>query len=331
MKHRPLGRTGQTISMIGLGCVTFGREIDQDMSFRIMDYAVEQGISWLDTAEGYGGGNAREYRRTALGVNDIREVSGEVGSSEHIIGRWLQARGCRDRITVCTKVSGGNNSPENIDRALSTSLERLQTDYVDIYELHTPDDAVPIQETLSTLAPHVYAGRVRTIGCSNISAAQLREALDVSDARDYPRFEVVQPPYSLASPEAETALFPLCRQEQIAVTTFSPLAAGFLAGKYLSDRSKFPLGSRFDIIPGHADIYFNDRNFRIVDRLREKAQQLDLPMVRLAMAWAMSSPDVTSVIVGARTTDHIDNAMKACEMRLDPALRAEMSAWTREG
>ena len=168
MEQRPLGRTGLTISAIGLGCVTFGREIDEDMSYRIMDYAVEKGITWLDTAEGYGGGNARAYRRDRLGVDDIREVSGEMGSSECILGRWMQSRGCRDQMILCTKVSTGNQ-PENIHRALSDSLDRLGTDYVDLYKLHKSDPDVPIDETLGALTEHVEAGRIHVIGCSNLS------------------------------------------------------------------------------------------------------------------------------------------------------------------
>lgn len=326
MKHKPVGRSKLRITDIGLGTVTFGREIAEDASWRILDHAMENGISWIDTAEAYGGGNARAYRRNALGVEDVREESGELGSSELIVGRWMQTRGCRDQVTICTKVSSGNR-PENIDRALTVSLERLQVDRVDLYELHSPDANTPIVESLGALAVHVDAGRISVIGCSNFSQTQLKEAAEASWAHGYPRFEVVQPPYSLAAPGAQTELFPYCRQEEIAVTSFSPLGAGFLSGKYTPDRSAFPERSRFHVIPAHADIYFNDRNFRLVDKLRQKASQLGVPMVRLAMAWAMTHPDVTSVIVGARTTDHLDNAFEARAMNLDPDLRAEMTGW----
>ena len=326
MAFKPLGCSGQQISSIGLGTVTFGREIPADASWRILDHALENGISWLDTAEAYGGGNARAYRRSALGVEDVREESGELGSSELIIGRWLKARGCRDRVTLCTKVSSGNR-PENIDRALNVSLERLQVDRVDIYKLHSPDANTPIAESLGALAAHVEAGRIGVIGCSNFSQAQLQEAVEASHRNKYPRFEVVQPPYSLAAPAVQTDLLPYCRREKIAVTSFSPLGAGFLSGKYTPDRNAFPERSRFHVIPAHADIYFNERNFKLIERLREKSNQLGVPMVRLAMAWVMTHPDVTSVIVGARTTSHLDNAFEARAMNLDPVLRAEMTGW----
>jgi len=314
------------ISAIGLGCVTFGREIDEETSYCVMDYAVEKGIILFDTAEAYGGGQARLGRKRTLGVDDVREVAGETSSSERIIGTWMRLRDCRADITLCTKVSTGG-SAENIAKALEASLQRLGTDHVDIYLMHLPDPDTPITETLEGLAAEVKAGRIGVIGCSNYSAAQLQEALDASAARNYPRFEVVQPLYNLALPEAEMELFPLCRRECIAVTSYSPLGAGFLTGKYTPDRSRIAPRTRFYIVPGHIDIYFNDRSFRIVDRLRAKAAELDMPMVKLAMAWAMTHPDVTSVLVGARTTQHIDNALEAYEMGLDPDLRAEMSTW----
>ena len=326
MEHRKLGRTGMSLSFIGLGCVTFGREIDEDTSTAMLDYAVEKGMNWLDTAEAYGGGNARSYRRDVLKVDDIRETSDIMGSSEIIIGNWMKARGCRDDVLICSKVSSGNK-PDNIARALQDSLDRLQVDSVDLYELHSPDEKVPIGESLAALDEQVSAGRIRNVGCSNFSASQLGEALDASAERGYARFEAIQPPYNLADPGAHDELFPLCRREEVGITTYSPLAAGFLAGKYTPDRNAFPKGSRFDVIPGHADIYFNDRNFRNVDRLRALADTLGLPIVRLAMAWVMGHPDITSVIVGARNTGHIDNAMDALALGMDTGLRDDMSSW----
>ena len=307
VEQRPLGRSGRTISAIGLGCVTFGREIDEKTSHEIMDHAVEHGITFFDTAEGYGGGQAR------LG-------------SELIIGRWMQKRGCRDQITLCTKVGSGG-SPENIRRALEASLTRLRTDHVEIYKMHSPDAKTPISGTLAALNDEVEAGRVGVMGCSNYSAAQLREALDTSRASGQRRFEITQPPYNLVLRDAESELFPLCQKEEIAVTPYSPLGAGFLTGKYTPDRSQFPAGSRFHISPGHADIYFTNSNFRVVDTLRREAAKRGVSMARLAMGWAMTSPSVTSVIVGARTRDHIDNALATYRSGLSPDLRAEMSEW----
>ena len=174
-----------------------------------------------------------------LKVSDVRETSDIMGSSEIIIGKWMKSRGCRDDLIICSKVSSGN-SPDNIGRALEVSLDRLQIESVDIYELHSPDDTVPIDESLGALNELVRTGKVRTIGCSNFNASQLQEALRVSDQNNFERFEVIQPPYNLADPGAQDELFPLCIKEEVAVTTYSPLAAGFLAGKYTADRTAFP-------------------------------------------------------------------------------------------
>lgn len=325
MESRPLGRSGRTLTPIGLGCVTFGREIDQEQSFRILDYAVEKEISWLDTAEAYGGGQSRAYRRNVMGIEDEREVSGEMSSSEKIVGHWLAERNCRDQIDICTKVNTGSD-PENIRRAFNDSLERLQTDRVEIYKLHGPKPETPIAETLGALNELVDSGKVDVIGCSNFSAEQLREALDASAAHGFARFEIIQPGFSLANSGARN-LFPLCREEEIAITSFGPLGSGFLTGKYTPDRDKFPKGSRYHIAPAHADLYFSDHNFELVEKLRQKAAAVGLPMERLAMAWVMTHEEVTSPLVGARETAHIDNALMALELELEPALFEEMTSW----
>ena len=325
--QKKVGRSNVTISAVGLGTGTFGREVDEETSFRLMDYAVEKGITFFDTAEAYGGGQARENRKSTLGVDDIRETTGEMSSSERIIGDWMRARGCRDEITICTKISGGRGAPELIAPALEASLERLRTDHVEIYKMHSPDPDTPIGETLHAMTEQVTAGRTRVIGGANYAAPQLQEALDASASRGYERFEITQPNYNLAVPEAQEELFPLCRREEISVTSYSPLGAGFLTGKYTPDRTKIPERTRMHVAPAHIDIYFQERSFRIVERLRAKEAELGVPLVRLAMAWAMSHPDVTAVFAGARSTGHIDNALAAYEMGLDPELRAEMSAW----
>jgi aryl-alcohol dehydrogenase-like predicted oxidoreductase len=326
MNRRPLGRSDRTLTPIGLGCVTFGREIDQDQSFRILDYAVEKGISWLDTAEAYGGGQSRAYRRDVMGIEDEREVSGEMSSSENIIGRWLAQRQCRDQIDICTKVNTGSD-PDNIRRAFNDSLERLQTDHVEIYKLHGPKPEPPIAETLGALNELVDSGKVEVIGCSNFSAEQLREALEASAAHGFARFEIIQPGFSLANSSPRKELFPLCREEEIAITSFGPLGSGFLTGKYTPDRDQFPKGSRYHIAPGHADAYFTDHNFDIVEKLRQKSADVGLPMERLAMAWVMAHKEVTSPLVGARETAHIDNALMALELELDADLFDEMTGW----
>lgn len=317
-----------TTGRLSFGSGTFGREVDEETSRQLLDYAIEQGITLLDTAEAYGGGNSKAGRKATYGVDDVREVTTEMYSGEKIIARWMKDRGCRDEMLVCTKVSSGN-SPENIRKQVQASLERLMIDQIDIYMLHSADGDVPIAEVLGALNEQVNAGHIKTIGCSNHSAARLQEALGISQGKGYSRFEIVEPPYNLGNRSAEPELLPLCRREKIATLSYSPLAAGFLSGKYerTEERHSFPKGTRFDISPDHADVYFSDRNFRVLERLREKAAELDESMVYLAMAWVLGHPDITSVLVGARTIAHLDNAIHARDEGIPTALRDEMSAW----
>lgn len=326
MKFTKIGEKGPSLSQLGLGGAPFGREIDEETSRMILDYALEKEITLLDTAESYGGGNAQEYRREVYGVDDVREKSGEMHSSEKIIGRWLRDRQNRDSVVLCTKFSTGG-SPENVARAVRDSLERLQTDFIDIYMMHAPDPKVPIEETLDALNKEVEAGRIGTIGCSNFSQKQLEESILISERRGYARMQSTQPPFSLANAGARLELLPYCQEEQIASITYSPLAAGFLAGKYLSPDGQIPKGTRFDVIPGHSDVYFHEHNFRIVEQLRELADKTGLSMVFLAMAWATGHPLVTTVLIGARKFSHLDNALETIDHPLDNEIRETMDAW----
>src|SRR4051812_46346595 len=172
MSPRPLGRSGLTVSRLGLGCTTFGRESTEAEAFALMDYALVNGITLFDTAEAYGGGQARAYRRTQLGVDDTREVSDEMHSSEKIIGRWFKARGTRDRITLVTKVTKDFRT-EHVRQALEASLTRLQTDHADLYLYHSFDPNSPPDEAAAAIDSVIRAGLTRAGGCSNHSGAQL--------------------------------------------------------------------------------------------------------------------------------------------------------------
>jgi len=314
MEQRRVGRSDVFVSRLGLGCVTFGREIDEAESFRLLDQAVDGGITLLDTAEGYGGGNAQLYRQRTLGVSDVREKSDEMHSSEKIIGRWLRARGNREQVVIQTKISGRYEKAE-IARAIEASLTRLQTDRIDLYLLHQFDATVPLVEAIEALERAAQAGKIRAFGCSNFSAAQLREALRVNQGRGLHRFEAIQSVYSLVAREIEQELIPLCERQQIGVITYSPLAAGFLSGKYTPDRQAVPKGSRFDVIPGHADLYFHEESFRRLDRLRELSAATGIPMARLALGWALKNQSITSVLIGATTPAHIANGLEALQLR----------------
>lgn len=302
MEYRTLGRTALSVSSIGLGCVTFGREIDEAASFTVMDHALERGITLFDTAEAY----AR-------------------GRSEEVVGQWLKARGTRDRIVLATKVTPPLGEAR-ILAAAEDSLRRLQTDVIDLYQLHAFDPNTPIEATLGALHKLVEQGKVRYVGCSNFAAWQLCKALWKSDVNGWPRLESVQPNYNLAIRDIEAELLPCCADQEVGVITYSPLGAGFLTGKYSRDKAA-PAGARFDIMPGHWNIYDGELAFQRMDQLRAKATETGRSMINLALAWVVGQPGVTSMLIGCRTTAHVDQAFEAEQMGLDPALRTEMSSW----
>jgi aryl-alcohol dehydrogenase-like predicted oxidoreductase len=321
MEQRSIGKSGITAGRIGLGCTTFGREIDEQAACAIMDHALENGITLFDTAEGYGGGQARLYRKNALGVEDVREVSGEMHSSEKIIGRWMKARGTRKDVVLLTKVST-NHTREHVREALEASLERLQTDVVEVYMYHSYDAKTPVEEAVAAMDGVLASGLARAGGCSNYTGAQLQAALDVKRV-----FDVVENNYNMVAREIETDLLPLTSRESIGVITYSPLGAGFLMGKYTPDRNTLPKGTRFDVIPGHMDVYFSDRNFRWVELLKAMSERTGVPASKLAMGWVLRNPAVDVVLVGARTIAHLDNALEASKMPFPAEWLAETKAW----
>jgi aryl-alcohol dehydrogenase-like predicted oxidoreductase len=301
METRRLGRTTLQVSSIGLGCVTFGREIDAAASFAVMDHALDRGINLFDTAEAYGG-----------------------GASETVVGGWLAERGTRDRIVLCTKVSG-TLTRERVLASAEASLRRLQVDQVDLFQLHRFDPGVPLEETLAALAEVVDRGWARYIGCSNFAAWQLCKALWQQEKYGWPRFESIQPNYNLVERGIEQEIIPLCADQAIGVITYSPLGAGFLTGKYRADALP-PEGTRFERLPGHQAIYFKPSGWRVVDGLRAQSAATGISMAHLALAWVIGRPGVTSVLVGARNAAQVDQAFEAAALGLSPELRAALSA-----
>jgi aryl-alcohol dehydrogenase-like predicted oxidoreductase len=302
MECRQLGKSDLQVSSIGLGCVTFGREIDETASFAVMDYALERGINLLDTAEAYA-----------------------KGRSEEVVGKWLTARRRRDQVILATKAAPPLGSAR-LQAACEGSLRRLRTEVIDLYQLHAFDKNTPLEETLETLQKLVEQGKVRYIGCSNFAAWQLCKALWVADVHQWVRLESVQPNYNLAIRDMEAELAPLCADQQIGMITYSPLGAGFLTGKY-SKSWTAPPGARFDIIPDHWEIYENATSMRRMEQLRAKSQETGVPMIHLALAWVFGRPGVTSTLIGARHTSHIDQAFDAAAMGLSDELRAEFNRW----
>jgi aryl-alcohol dehydrogenase-like predicted oxidoreductase len=284
MEYRRLGQSDLSVSSIGMGCVTFGREVDPQSSLLIMDHAFEQGITLFDTAEAYA-----------------------QGASERVVGEWMKTRHSRDKVVLATKISG-LLTRHRIVASAEASLKRLQTDRIDLLQTHVWDESTPLEETLGALTTLVQQGKVRHIGCSNYSAPQLEAALALSNTAGFSRLVSVQPPYNLVQRNIEADLLPLCAAENIGVISYSPLAAGFLTGKYRQGAA-IPSGTRFDVIPGHQNIYFTEHGYQVLEKLDAESEATGQSHVQLALSWVLDQPGITSVLIGARNIDQIDQAI----------------------
>jgi aryl-alcohol dehydrogenase-like predicted oxidoreductase len=307
MNYKQLGRTGLRVSPICVGCMTFGREIDEGAAVPIIAHALDAGINFFDTANTYAG-----------------------GKSEEIVGRALKS--ARDRVVIATKfanpVGDGPNergaSRRSVMAAIDVSLRRLQTDYVDLYQVHHFDPLTPLEETLGALDDIVRAGKVRYIGCSNFAAWQIVKSLWISDRRSWQRFVCLQPRYSLVFREAEAELLPMCAEEGLGVITYSPLGGGFLTGKY-KQGIPLPPDTRMAATARYRSIYSHDKNYRVVDALETYARGRGIAKEELALAWVMSHPAVTAPIVGLRTQAQLETALAAYNLNLTGAQREELT------
>ncbi len=321
MQHVRLGRTGLKVSRLCLGTMTFGYQCDEATSHAILDRAADGGITFLDTADVYPiGGNAET-----------------VGRTEEVVGRWLQGR--RDRSIVATKCWGRmgpsrwdqGNSRKHVLDAIDASLKRLQTDYVDIYQLHGPDPDTPIDETLRALEDIVRSGRARYVGCSNFLAYQVARAIGRSEALGIVRFDSVQPRYNLLFRETERELLPLCREEGVGVIPYNPLAGGLLTGKHQRETpeegSRFTLGSAG---PRYQDRYWHDREFDTVDELRPIASEAGMTLAQMSVAWVLANPAITAPIIGASRPEQLEDSLKAVETPLPEELKERLDTITAE-
>lgn len=305
MRMRLMGRTGLKVSEICLGTMTFGSSpggrrvpgCDEKESLAILNAYLDQGGNFIDTADGYADGR-----------------------SEEILGKGLKGR--RDDVVLATKVffpagAGANRkglSRKHIFEGIEASLRRLQTDYLDLYQVHCFDSRTPLEETLSALDALVREGKVRYIGCSNFSGWQLAKALGVSALHGYARFDCLQPQYSLVCRPIEREVLPLCRAEGVGIIAWSPLGGGFLSGKYRSGEG-VPQASRLaDSDPSMrswVERLFTDRNYQILRAVEEASARLGKTLSQLALAWLLAVPGVTSVIIGARSLAQLQENMGA--------------------
>ncbi|MFD8558371.1 aldo/keto reductase [Streptosporangium canum] len=306
MHYRILGGTGIEVSAHCLGTMMFGAagNSDHDECVRIIHAALDQGINFVDTADMY-----------------------SAGESEEIVGKAL--RGRRDDIVLATKVhfrmgEGPNrsgNSRRWIVKEVEESLKRLQTDWIDLYQVHRPDHTTDIEETLSTLTDLVHQGKIRAFGCSTFPAEEIVEAHHVAERRGLMRFRTEQPPYSLLARGIETSVLPVCQRLGMGVLTWSPLASGFLTGRYRKGQPIDLTTGRAALAPARFDpaLPVNVTKLNIVEQLMEVADGIGCSLPDLAVAFTVAHPGVTSVIVGPRTMNQLEALLKGASLTLDDA------------
>ena len=312
MEYRQLGSSGLQVSAVGLGTNNFGGRIDEEQTAAVLHKSIDQGINFIDTANIYGGTKSEEF-----------------------IGNIL--KGNRHQVLLGTKVSGSmgegpnsrGNSRYHIMKEVEASLRRLQTDYIDLYQIHFTDPNTPIEETLRTLDDLVHEGKVRYFGCSNFAAWQVCEAVWTSRALGINSFVSVQPEYNMLNRSVERELLPFCESYKVGVIPFFPLASGFLTGKYRQGEAP-PEGSRLAGNQRAQERVFTDSNFALLTKLEDFAQERDHTMVELAIAWLLASPSVSSVIAGATRPEQVDANAKAADWHLTPEDVGEVNQILRE-
>ncbi len=318
MEYRTLGLTGLKVSPLCLGTMQFGWTADDTMSHRLLTIAFEAGINFIDTAD--------IYSRWADGNPG--------GIAEQIIGRWINQNNIhRDKIILATKVRGnmgGGSDDEGLSYkhillSVENSLRRLQTEYLDLYQAHWSDAKTPVEETMRAFDELIKQGKVRFVGASNYSAWELMQALWDSDRNNLARYECLQPHYNLVHrDEFERELSAVCKTYHLGVIPYSPLAGGFLTGKYR--RNLIPISAR----AGGAKRYFNERNWVLLDQMEMLAKEKHASISQIALAWLLADQLVTSPIIGANSVEQLKDNIGALDIRLTPAEKSildKASAW----
>jgi aryl-alcohol dehydrogenase-like predicted oxidoreductase len=295
MQTRKLGKSGIDVSIVGLGTNNYGDRIDLDATRKVLDAALDLGVTLIDTAESYG------------------KVS---GASEEFIGRLLGGR--RKDVVLATKF-GLRNTPSKepvggtrayIMQAVEESLGRLRTDWIDIYQMHRPDEKTPIEETLRALEDLVKSGKVRAIGCSNFSGKQVDAAMDAAQALGVTPFTAVQDQYSLLARGIERGLLPAIARHGLGLLPYFPLASGLLTGKY-KPGADMPQGSRLSYSDRHIERFVTDKNWEMVAALQAFCDQRGRSILELAFGWLLMNPAVSSVIAGATRPEQLEANVKA--------------------
>jgi 1-deoxyxylulose-5-phosphate synthase len=322
MKFTKFGSTGLTVSRLCLGTGTFGTQADEAVAFQILDKAAGAGVNFIDTADIYPMGPDRSV----------------VGRAEEIVGRWLQGK--RDQIIIATKAGAPmgpapwqqGGSRKHLLEAIDESLRRLGTDYVDLYQLHFDDPETPLDETLEALDAIVRAGKARYIGVSNFLAYRLARATGRAESLHLTRLASVQNRYSLLFRQIEQEVLPLAREEGIAVIPFNPLAGGLLSGKYRFDdkptegRFSTELGKQFRDL--YHERYWHQQQFESVEHMKTLAGEIGEPLPKVAIAWVLANPTITSAILGASRPDQLTDTLSAVDLEVTAELKTQLDEIT---
>jgi aryl-alcohol dehydrogenase-like predicted oxidoreductase len=312
MQKRKLGNSGIEVSLVGLGANNFGGRTDFEASRHVVDKALDLGVTLFDTSDNYG----------------------NRGGSEEFLGRILGAR--RKDIVLATKFGLPMDDAGKLRgasrryamQAVEASLRRLKTDWIDLYQVHFPDPRTPIEETLRALDDLRQSGKVRSVGCSNFSAAQLEEAIGVSQRSQLPSFVTCQDEYNVLERDLEKDRLPIMRRHGIGLLPYFPLASGLLTGKYRQD-APLPSGTRLaGNVPRGKDVFLNARNWRMVGLLRAFAAARGHTLLELAMSWLASRPYIPSIIAGATRPEQVEQNIAAIGWHLSDADLAEIDRIT---
>lgn len=326
MQYRKFGKTGLTVSRLCLGTMTFGLQTEESTSRDIMDRAADAGVNFIDTADVYPLGGAE----------------GVVGRTEEIVGRWLKDTPSRRGEFILATKAVGKMGPSAWDQgasrkhlldAIDASLKRLNTDYVDLYQLHSDDLDTPLDETLEALDTIVRHGKARYVGVSNFLAYRLATALGRSDVLRVARFVSVQPRYNLLFRQIERELLPLATDEHLAVIPYNPLAGGLLTGKHKHDAA--PAEGRFTATVGKAGAmyqqrYWHEREFQTIEKLKQIVGETGESLTKTSVAWVLANPAITSAIIGASRADQLADTLAAIDLVLDAELKAKLDDATVE-
>lgn len=318
MQRRCLGQSGIAVSDICMGTMTFGEQCDEKLSLAIMDRAFDEGIDFFDTAEMY----------------PVPPSVGKYGITEQIVGRWLQTKP-RESVILATKITGpahgwfvppvrhGHTALDRrqIIRAVEDSLQRLQTDYIDLYQTHWPDHGARCEDILDALTLLVKQGKVRAVGCSNETCWGVMKSLWTADLHGLTRYDTVQNNFSLINRRCESELAQVCRQEQVSLLAYAPLGGGVLTGKY---RDGFPVGARFTAYQNGGERqqmicerFLNDRSRAAVDELQQIADEAGVTLTSMSVAWSRQHDFVASTIVGATSVEQLAETLEAKDLILE--------------